>query len=666
MTRSMSKAKQADVPAIYPLEGEHKKPEHVKPDEVRNKTDEQNHPVQTESMEMPVMEEFTEVPKVHEQGKANIYQTPMMDEQVRRPNPLLEPSSYPHVMTKQLPKYEGLIKPQPIEIELRGSLPSYEVDKAIEKYPFSMDIPSIEELKEKKRKLFHKIPEETVFRKHIPKQLELDKFIDALKEKVIHDYNIPISIKALRAEYKRSPYFKDIVKYIRTGYCSYVGKAQRVFKMLCEDYLLMDGILFKIRYVKEHKGKPTLVLCVPEKYIPKILYQYHTPLLAGHPCVMTMYQMVRKNYYFPTMLPLINQFVAGCYECQSMKEKPPTPKVYCPRIPLDTRLMARVSMDIKEMPKSILGYTCILVCVCEYTNWVKAIPLVDQKSGTIADAVFFRIICEYGTPKAIICDEGPAFTSDLMKMYFYAMNIKPYYISPMNHGSNRAERYIRTLNDILCRNLTGIGDKWPLFVLMSCWAMNTQVLQVTGYSPYEMVYHVEPPNLFNFDYKPGKTGINVTTEQYLEIMKKRKDLVDQVIIDRKTYEKSTQWIREMRKYPDHETFAVGDLVLVHHPLGSVLRSPSKKLNRNWIGPVRIQTVLDNTHYLCSEWSGRLIPKRFHINRLKQYYMNLGEMDENGQLKIAENVRQLYDIWEDIKEDDMRENSQTDKDMTENM
>ena len=47
-------------------------------------------------------------------------------------------------------------------------------------------------------------------------------------------------------------------------------------------------------------------------------------------------------------------------------------------------------------------------------------------------------------------------------------------------------------------------------------------------------------------------------------------------------------------------------------------------------------------------------------------MNLGEMDENGQLKIAENVRQLYDIWEDIKEDDMRQNSQTDKDMTENM
>ena len=344
----------------------------------------------------------------------------------KRPNPFLEPSSYSQSMAKQLPKYEELLNPQPIEIELRARLPSYDVDKAIEKYPFTMDIPSVKELKEKKRNFLYKIPEHTDTYRHIPKQIELDKFIDALKEKVIRDYNIPINVKALRAEYKRSPYFRDIVKYIRTGYCSYVGKTQRLFKMLCEDYILMDDIFFKFRYVKEQQGKPTFVLCVPEKYVPIILYQYHTPLLAGHPCVMKMYHMVRKKYYFPSMLPLIKQFVASCYECQSMKKKQPTPMVYYPRIPLDTRLMARVSMDIKEMPKSILGHNCILLCVCEYTNWVKAIPLVDQKAGTIADAIFFRIICEYGTPKAIICDQGPAFSSDLMEMYFHTMNVKSY------------------------------------------------------------------------------------------------------------------------------------------------------------------------------------------------------------------------------------------------
>ena len=69
-------------------------------------------------------------------------------------------------------------------------------------------------------------------------------------------------------------------------------------------------------------------------------------------------------------------------------------------------------------------------------------------------------------------------------------------------------------------------------------------------------------------------------------MFKRKAMMDQIIIDKKTYEKNTQWIREMRKYPDHETFAVGDLDLVYHPIGSVLKSTSRKLNRNWVGPLR--------------------------------------------------------------------------------
>ena len=70
----------------------------MKPDEVKGKTgDEQDNHEQFEPVEMPVIEEFSEIPKVHEptslQGEVNIYQTPVIDKKVRRPNPLLEPSS---------------------------------------------------------------------------------------------------------------------------------------------------------------------------------------------------------------------------------------------------------------------------------------------------------------------------------------------------------------------------------------------------------------------------------------------------------------------------------------------------------------------------------------------------------------------------------------------
>ena len=87
-----------------------------------------------------------------------------------------------------------------------------------------------------------------------------------------------------------------------------------------------------------------------------------------------------------------------------MKSKNDGHRIQYARIPLGTRTMARMSMDIKEMPESELGVRYILVCVCEFTNWMKAILLGDQKAQTIAIALYFKICCEYGTPKAIIFD----------------------------------------------------------------------------------------------------------------------------------------------------------------------------------------------------------------------------------------------------------------------
>ena len=574
--------------------------------------------------------------------------------------PLTLPNRYPIVKSKEpmerIENYEGLLKPTPIEIELRGQLPPFDVDKELNFVPKL--IPTKKELEKENFKLMDHISDRDIFRKHIPKQAELDKFIKSMKEKVIHEYNIPITVKELRAEYNNSPYFKDILTYITKGYCRYVGKAQRLFKLSCEDYLVMNGILFRIRYDKGNGGKPSLVLCVPEKYIPTILYQYHSPLLAGHPGTVKLYETLRRKYYFPAMFTVVRQYVSSCLECQSMKPKTEIPNMHYSRVPLDTRVMARMSVDVKSMPYSALGFRHILVCTCEYTNWVEAIPIANEKAQTIAEALYFKIICKYGTPKAVICDEGPAFTSDLMKAYFHSMNIKPYYISPMNHGSNKTERYIRTLNDILCKNLSGVGISWPLFVLPSCWAMNSQVSHVTGFSPYEMVYHQTPPDLFNFDFDPEKTGLKIDTKNYLELMKQRKEIMDKIIISRKKYETESRLVREMRKFPDAHGYAIGDLVMIYHETGSVLHSASKKLKRNWIGPLRIQAILDDTHYLVSDWTGQLLPKRIHFNRLKPYVMNLGKINEEGILETATNTRELFKRWKEIKEDSKYDNRYT--------
>ena len=47
-----------------------------------------------------------------------------------------------------------------------------------------------------------------------------------------------------------------------------------------------------------------------------------------------------------------------------------------------------------------------------------------------------------------------------------------------------------------------------LFVLPNIKAMRIQVSKVTGFSLFEMVYHIEPPDIFKFHYKDGSKHLN--------------------------------------------------------------------------------------------------------------------------------------------------------------
>ena len=401
LTRSMAKTVKADVPAMYPLKGDHKKPERsqigiieVKDAEEVSQGEVQMVPNQQPDIENNIMADIDNVnipeivsrpvaqnmPKVNMAGLQvpPVLNEPIPMKPVKRGTPVIN--------------YDQILTPVNIDVTLRGQLPPFDMEKSFDAIQTSVEqYTDLESLFRKDKPLFKPGTEISLFMKHIPKQKELDKFVNYLKQRVIHDCKVPLSVKELKAEYHIDPYFKDIVKYLERDYCRYVGRAQTVFKMQCEDYVLVNGVLFKIRYGKENKGEPSLVLCIPEKYIPTVLYQYHTPLLAGHPGVIKLYETIKQRYYFPGMFNLVREFVECCLECQSMKGKTDSPRIQYARIPLDTRTMARMSMDIKEMPESELGFRHILVCVCEFTNWMKTIPLADQKAQTIAMALYFKI-----------------------------------------------------------------------------------------------------------------------------------------------------------------------------------------------------------------------------------------------------------------------------------
>ena len=52
-----------------------------------------------------------------------------------------------------------------------------------------------------------------------------------------------------------------------------------------------------------------------------------------------------------------------------------------------------------------------------------------------------------------------------------------------------------------------------LFVLPNIKAMRIQVSKVTRFSLLEMVYHIEPPDIFKFHYKDGSKYLNSQNEK---------------------------------------------------------------------------------------------------------------------------------------------------------
>ena len=83
-----------------------------------------------------------------------------------------------------------------------------------------------------------------------------------------------------------------------------------------------------------------------------------------------------------------------------------------------------------------------------------------------------------------------------------------------------------------------------------------------------------------------------------------------------------------------ETFQPNDLVYLLAPYSSSLQSKAQKFRQDYIGPLAIDTKLDDTHYLLKDVTGRTLPGDYHINRIKR----ANEVTPDGLADMYEQLR----------------------------
>ena len=97
------------------------------------------------------------------------------------------------------------------------------------------------------------------------------------------------------------------------------------------------------------------------------------------------------------------------------------------------------------MPQAFGGYHLLLVITCDQTNLTIVVPLRDQQTQMIAEALMYRVIYLFCPPRWIVCDEAAEFTSAIIQAILTMLNCRLKVISPYNHGSSKCERQIKTI-----------------------------------------------------------------------------------------------------------------------------------------------------------------------------------------------------------------------------
>ena len=115
---------------------------------------------------------------------------------------------------------------------------------------------------------------------------------------------VNLDTKDLIESYTKSLRYREIYNYIADGRLPGNAITQKKIAGEAANYVVVNGLLFKIAQHKE-SGKWThyLLLVIPEKFEANVLNMYHNSLLAMHQGPYRTFLTMRKQFYFPNMLP---------------------------------------------------------------------------------------------------------------------------------------------------------------------------------------------------------------------------------------------------------------------------------------------------------------------------------------------------------------------------
>lgn len=248
---------------------------------------------------------------------------------------------------------------------------------------------------------------------------------------------------------------------------------------------LRDNILYRRR----QGGDQTYYqLVLPSELRPVVLQHLHDDM--GHMGVERTLDLIRSRFYWPRMATDVERKVQTCDRCVRRKA---LPEKAAPLVNvLTSRPLELVCIDFLSIEPDSRNKQDVLVITDHFTKYAVAVPTQDQKARTVAKCLWDVFIVHYGLPERLHSDQGADFESHLVKELCALAGIQKCRTSPYHPRGNPVERFNRTLLSMLGTLKDKQKSHWSDYVKALAHAYNCTKNEVTGFSPYELMFGRQP------------------------------------------------------------------------------------------------------------------------------------------------------------------------------
>ncbi|KAK7881963.1 hypothetical protein WMY93_028137 [Mugilogobius chulae] len=298
------------------------------------------------------------------------------------------------------------------------------------------------------------------------------------------------SLEELRTKQRSDPSIREVIHQLETGERVPPTARQELPELAL---LLRELNRLELRddllYRKRQEGEDVqFQLVLPEDLRPLVLTSLHNDM--GHLGIERTLDLVRSRFFWPRMSADVETKIRTCNRCVRRKTQP---ERAAPLVNIvTTRPLELVCMDFLSLEPDQSNTKDILVLTDHFTKFAVALPTPNQKARTVARCLWENFIVCYGFPERLHTDQGPDFESKLIKELCEISGIEKTRTTPYHPRGNPVERFNRTLLSMLGTLESTQKKRWKEYVKPLVHAYNCTRNDVTGFTPYELMFGRSP------------------------------------------------------------------------------------------------------------------------------------------------------------------------------